>query len=203
MSSSAISICSNALQMLGDSSIAAFTESEAAALASNLYPSVRDSMLRSHPWNCAIKRVILSPDIVVPAFGYSYQFLIPSDWLRTLSVGDDGEEIDYRMEVSAANAMVIVCDETTVKLRYLYRNTDSASYDASLIQGMTLAMAAALATAITSNGSMAEALNAQMINFMKQARAVDGQDNPPETLGDFPLLRSRFGSGSTTFGQAF
>ena len=58
----AVSICSNALLMLGDNPINSFDESatpgglDRARIADNLWPSTRNSILRSHPWNCAIKR---------------------------------------------------------------------------------------------------------------------------------------------------
>ena len=62
-----VSICSNALLLLGDKTINSLDEgTDRASLASNLYDSVRDSLLRSHPWNCAVKRVILAPDTETP-----------------------------------------------------------------------------------------------------------------------------------------
>ena len=78
-------------------------------------------MLRAHPWNCAIKRVILSPDVEMPAFGYTYQFTLPADWIRTLSVGEYGEEID-RSEDG------IVADTDTLKLRYVFHNKNEGTW---------------------------------------------------------------------------
>src|SRR5690348_6919352 len=97
-----VSICSNALLMLGDSSIADFNEdNDRARLASNLFPQVRDAVLRLHPWNCAVKRTVLAPDATTPpevAIDWTYQFTLPDDWVRTLQVGAYGEEDDHRSE---------------------------------------------------------------------------------------------------------
>ena len=94
-----VSIASNALLMLGDKPIASFLEeSDRARLASNLWPQVRDSVLRSHPWNCAIKRVTLSPDETAPAFDWSYAFSLPGDFIKALSVGNMGAEGEFRIE---------------------------------------------------------------------------------------------------------
>lgn len=85
-----VSICSNALLMLGAQTINDFADQlnlDRAKLCANLYPTVRDDMLRSHPWNCAIKRAVLAPDAVAPAFGYTYSFELPADFLRVLEVG--------------------------------------------------------------------------------------------------------------------
>jgi hypothetical protein len=48
------------------------------------YTQVRDSLFRSHPWNCLQKRVALAADTATPAWGFSYQFTLPADCLRLL-----------------------------------------------------------------------------------------------------------------------
>lgn len=182
-----VSIASNALLMLGAQPINDFNEdSDRARLASNLYEPARDLLLRSHPWNCAIKRVVLSPDTDAPAFGYSYQFTLPGDWLRTLSVGDYGEEIDYRIE-----GRKILADDSVLKLRYIFRNDQEATWDTMLIDAMTKTMSSTMAYAITQSTSKEELEFKKLEMALKQARAVDGQEDPPETLGDFRLLASR------------
>src|SRR3546814_17689916 len=88
-----VSICSNALLRLGADPINSFDEAdnfgsniERARLCANLWPNVRRQVIRSHPWNCATKRVVLSPDAAAPAFGYANRFQMPGEWLRTLAV---------------------------------------------------------------------------------------------------------------------
>ncbi len=186
--STSVSICSNALLMLGAQTINDLNEdTDRAKLAGNLYPQVRDEMLRAHPWNCAIKRVILSPDLDMPAFGYTYQFTLPSDWIRTMSVGDYGKEIDYRSE-----GRKILADTDTLKLRYVFHNKNEGSWDAGFIDVMTLAMAARMAYAITQSAALEQQRIQELEMTLKRARAADGQDDPPETFGDFRLLSSRY-----------
>lgn len=183
-----VSICSNALLMLGAQTINDLSENnERARLANNLYPSARDGILRIHPWNSCIKRVTLAPDVAPPEFDYSYQFTLPSDWLRTLSVGEHGYEEDYRTE-----GRKILANTNVLRLRYIFANYNEGSWDAGLVDLMTLKMAALMAYAITSSASKEQI---QIEKFEMEKRricAVDGQDDPPETLGDFPLLRARY-----------
>lgn len=187
--STQVSICSNALLLLGAKTINALDEgSDRASLASNLYDSIRDDLLRSHPWNCAVKRVILAADVETPAFDYAAQFTLPSDWLKTLSVGQEGYEVDYKHEAGK-----ILCSGTSLALRYIFRNEVEATWDAMLVRAMELKMAAEMAYPITGSASMADMMYQKLNQHMKQARAVDGQDDPPQTLGDFPLMASRFG----------
>lgn len=191
-----VSICSNALLSLGDNPMSAFDEdSDRARLASNIYPSVRNYVLRRHPWNCAIKRVALSPDadglgnVVVPAFDWSFQFTLPNDYLRTLSVGEAGAEVDFSIESGK-----LLCDNNPALLRYVWRNENPATWDDMLVWGMTVSMRAVFAYPITQSTSLEQVVSAALADVLKQARAVDGQDGTPETLGDSPLLDARMGS---------
>lgn len=183
-----VSICSNALLMLGAQTINSLSEeSDRARLTSNLYDGLRNDMLRSHPWHCAVKRVLLAPDAEVPAFDYTAQFTLPSDWLKTLSVGIEGYEVDYKHEGGK-----ILSGGTSLALRYIFRNENEATWDSMLVRAMELRMAAEMAYPITGSASMADMMHSKLQQHMQQARAVDGQDDPPQTLGDFPLLQSRY-----------
>jgi hypothetical protein len=62
-----------------------------------------------------------------------------------------------------------------------------------LVHAMELKMAAEMAYPITGSASMADLMNGKLLQHLKAARAVDGQDDPPQTLGDFRLLNARFG----------
>jgi len=193
LSANQVSICSNASLLLGGKSIASMEEdNDRTELAANLYESVRDMTLRSHPWNCATKRVVLAPDVTAPAFDYTAAFTLPADWLRTLQVGQDGYEVDYRMESGQ-----ILCSGTSLALRYIWRNDVESTWDTMLVWAVTLAMAAHMAYPITMSAAKEELAIKKLIDFLKQARAVDGQDDPPQTLGDFPLLSARFGGGGS------
>ena len=184
---SAVSICSNALLILGDAPVASFGEdNDRTRLITNLYEQKRDAVLRAHTWNCAQKRVVLSPDLVAPAFGWSYAFTIPGDWLRTLSIGTEGDRDPYEME-----GRKILMDSNICLLRYIFRNDVEATWDTLLVDAMTEVMVATLAYAITKSSTQQAYAQEIVQKFLKGARAVDGQDNPPQTLGDFPLLQNR------------
>ncbi|WP_217505534.1 hypothetical protein [Pseudomonas corrugata] len=187
-----VSICSNALLMLGAQTINDFNDQvnlDRAKLCANLYPTVRDDMLRQHPWNCCIKRVVLAPDAAVPAFGYEHAFELPADFLRVLEVGTAGQQIDYLVEGRSIQA-----DTTVLELRYVFRNEVENTWDSALIKLVTLAMASVLAYPITQSTALQQALEQQLEMEKRRARAVDGQEDPPQTLGDERLLASRFGS---------
>jgi len=191
MAASEISICSNALLLLGGQTISSFDDNtDRARLCSNLYPMVRNYLLRGHPWNCAIKRVALAPDVETPAFDWDYQFTLPGDFMRVLSVGEHGCEVPFKIETGK-----LLSNDNPALLRYVWRNEDPATWDDMLIWGCTQAMKGAMAYPITQSTSLEELVEKICEGVLKRARAVDGQDDTPETLGDSPLLESRFTGG--------
>lgn len=199
MVASVVSICSNASLMLGGKAISDLNESnDRARLASNLFEPVRDYLLQCHPWKCAIARVSLAPDATTPAFDWAFQYTIPSDFLYPLSIGEEGGEAEYLVE-----GRKLLCDENPVLLRYVFRNTVPASWDPVLVWAMTMAMKAVFAYPVTASASMENLVDGAVAEVLKRARAVDGQMGTPPTLGDSPLLNSRFIGGMAMRGRGF
>lgn len=189
----AVSICSNALLMLGDKPINSLQESsDRARLAANLWPDMRDFVLRAHPWNCATKRVTLNPQAQAPDFDFEYSFLLPGDWLRTLQVGQRGERPEYQVE-----GRTILMHENVCRLRYIWRNDNPATWDALLVHAMTLCMKAAFAYPITQAGSVEQLAQQVLAPILRQARAVDGQEDDVDYLDDSPLYAAGFIGGSS------
>ena len=195
-----VTICSNALQIIGASPINSFSEGsqangiDTARLCSNLWPVTRDAVLRAHNWSCATARVVLSPESTNPQFGFSHRYILPSDWLRNVEINGVNEyEIDYRTEtVGNGNASKrMLCDVSTLNLVYIWRNTDTLSWDAMLVEAAQTAMAAQMAYAVTQSGSLKEQLTREYMRKISMAKSVDGQDESPTQLGSFEILGAR------------
>ncbi|MHA7847248.1 hypothetical protein [Serratia sp. D1N4] len=185
---SSVTICSNALLTLGAHPINSFDEAtEHARLCANIYPTVRNDLLRKHPWNCAVKRVILSPSSTVPEFGFGFQFPLPGDLIRILSIGEDYEDIPYRIEGNKLLANI-----NAIRLRYIWRNENESTWDSALVSLAEAMMAAKLAYAVTGSASLRDSLTQEAAYLLRQAKAIDGQEEPPEELGGYPTLHSRF-----------
>lgn len=191
---SAISICSNALMMLGESPINSFADAnttnglDRARLCANFWPTVRDFVLRSHTWNCATKRVVLSPESEEPAYGYSSQFALPGDWLRNIEINNAAAEVvDHVIEDGK-----LLMDGDTLRIRYVYRNEDPASWDPLLVNAAEFAMSARLAYPITASTTVQQYQTNLFADALKMARAIDGQDESPGQLGNFAVLEARY-----------
>lgn len=185
---SSVTICSNALLALGAHPINSFDEAtEHARLCANMYPTVRNDLLRKHPWNCAVKRVILSPSSTPPVFGFGFQFPLPGDLIRILSIGEEFDDIPYRIEGNR-----LLANLNAIRLRYIWRNEDESTWDPALVSLAEAMMAAKLAYAVTSSASLRDTLTQEAAYLLRQAKAIDGQEEPPEELGGYPTLESRF-----------
>jgi hypothetical protein len=156
-----------------------------------------EQTLRSHSWNCAKRRIKLSPLVEKPAFDWGNQFQLPGDWLRNIQVGllrqgTPGAWVpgdDYLVE-----GRRILSDMPELPLVYFSNLTKESDFDAALTYAMTLGMAAALAYPITKSTSVQQAMEAKLAQILKMARNEDGQDDPPQDLGDSPLYAARFGT---------
>jgi len=191
---SVVDICNGALNQLGASTILTLTEdSKNARLCNARYTQVRDSVFRSHPWNCLIKRVELAADSTAPAWGFTQQYTLPADCLRVLTILD--YDADYKIE-----GRKILTDNSNMKILYIARITDPNEYDELLRETLSAALAADIAYAITSSNPTASNMYNLFKDKLKEARFVDateGQNQNPEkgmadVVGADTFINSRF-----------
>mgnify|MGYP003140267203 FL=1 len=167
---SVVQICNSALNQLGASSITALTEnSKTARLCNERYETIRDAVYRSHPWNCLVKRVELAQDSDTPAFGFTYQYTLPSDCLRILTIKD--YNADYKVE-----GRKLLINESSVYLIYLAIVTDVNQLDVLLRETISAALAQDIAYAITSNLQVAKLMNEKYQLKISEARHADASE---------------------------
>jgi len=191
---SVVDICNGALNQLGASTILTLTEdSKNARLCNARYTQVRDSVFRSHPWNCLQKRVQLAADTETPAWGFTKQYTLPADCLRVLTILD--YDADYKIE-----GRKILTDNSTMKILYVARIEDPNQYDELLRETLSASLAADIAYAITSSNPTATNMYNLFQDKLKEARFVDsteGQNmNPEKGMADVmsadTFINSRF-----------
>jgi|TARA_Y100000310_G_scaffold245393_1_gene250357 hypothetical protein len=174
---SVVEICNSALNQLGAASITALTDnSKNARLCNERYSTVRDAVYRSHPWNCLIKRQSLAQDTATPAWGFSYQFTLPSDCLRIL--GLDAYNQNHKVE-----GRKILCDEAIIKIVYIAQITDPNEMDVLLRETIGAGLASDIAYAITANLQVAKLMNEKYRFKLSEARHADaseGYNTDPE-----------------------
>ena len=177
---SVIQICNSALNQLGASSITALTEnSKNARLCNERYETIRDAVFRSHPWNCLVKRIQLAQDTDTPAWGFTYQYTLPSDCLRVLQIKD--YNLDYKIE-----GRKLLINEDTVFLIYLAQITDVNELDVLLRETISAGLASDISYAITANLQVTKLMTEKYGLKLSEARHTDASEgyNTDPTLGN-------------------
>ena len=186
---SVVQICNSALNQLGASSITALTEnSKNARICNERYTTVRDAVYRSHPWNCLVKRIQLAQDSDTPAWGFTYQYTLPSDCLRILGIKDYNS--DYKIE-----GRKLLIDESSVYLIYLAQITDVNELDILLRETISAYLAQDIAYAITANLQVSKLMAEKYQAKLSEARHADsseGYNTNPELAPTDQIITEDF-----------
>jgi hypothetical protein len=193
---SVVEICNSALNMLGANNITALSEdSKNARLLNQRYESVRDSVFRSHTWNCLIKRVELAADSDTPTHEYSYQYTLPADCIRVLKVGGhhngSSSDLDSGQKFKIEGRKLLT-DETTIYLIYIFKNTDPNEYDTLLIETIAARLASELCYAITASTSLAGQMYELYNQKLREARFVDATEGTADNIDSSSFINSRY-----------
>lgn len=161
-------------------------------------PMVRDTLLRMHPWNFAVRRVALSREVATPNHEFSYSFLLPSDCLKVIRtnyetddypaaavygfpglVGGYTTPIPYRIENNR-----LLMNEETVSIEYIARVTEVAKWDVLFQDLVAQRLAAEISPALTDNGASTTRLWEIYQLKLAEARISDAQEGTPRDIID-------------------
>jgi len=194
--SSVVEICNSALNVLGANNITSLTEdSKNARLCNQRYEPIRDAVFREHTWNCLVKRVELAQDVASPAFEYTYQYTLPSDCIRVLSIGGNHNGTSSNLDGGQkfkVEGRKIVTDEQTVFLIYSAKITDPNEYDTLLIESIVARLAAELCYAITSSTTLANSLKQEYLEKLRLARHADATEGTADVLDSSTYINARY-----------
>lgn len=188
MALTGIALCSRALLKLGVNTIASFEEGTAEAeVAANLYPSVRDALLSSHPWNFATGQATLPRLAAAPVADHAHAYQLPADFLRALSAGtgNRGRGIEYRLAERR-----LLTDADAVVLTYIFR-PDETAFPPFFDQALIARLAAEFCLPLTESTSRADFLIRVAEDETRRARLIDAQQETAQGFEDFTLIGVR------------
>lgn len=172
-------LVNQALSFLGDDPIVALSDdTERARLANRIFQPTLDSVLRAHPWNCAIDRVALV-ETTVPVYSWKHKFILPTDSLRVLSLNEDEEDADSGDSFKIESGFLLT-NESTAKIRYIKRIT-VPDFDSLLFDAAAFRLAAAMAYPITGSTAVSQEMWGLYQARLQEARTVDGQEGTPDS----------------------
>ena len=184
---SVVDVCNRALDKLGHGSITSLEDGTTAAnLCNRGWPLTRDQVLRDHPWNFAIKRVVTSPLVTNPVFGFAYQHQVPSDIIRLLDI-EGLSTGEYQRE-----GEVILANDQSLRIRYIAKITDPNKYDSLFLDAVATRLAFELCESLTQSNSKKELLWNEYQEALVTARRVDAQENPPRIFEESDWIKARY-----------
>lgn len=183
---SVVSICNRALSKIGDEiQITSLNDNtKPARYCKILYPDARDFVLRSFPWRFALKRYLLAPLSQSPLFGYTHQYVMPSECLRIWKVADD---VDYQVE-----GKHILTNTGSLAFIGIRRIENPDDFDAMFVETLALKIAVELAVPLTASISLKNDLANEYKNFVQQAKTVSSMEGKAPVFSAFGWLESRY-----------
>lgn len=189
MASSDVEIANRALDAIGARIITSFEDdTREAGLCRRYYPQLRDAILRSHPWNCAIKRAALAASPTAPTFGWERSFPLPTDCLRVLSV--DGDE-DTLGNWQVEGRSILTNLSAPLNIRYIFRVTEPGLLDPALVSAIAARLAMELAMPLAGSLPMRQQMQREYVDRIREARSVDGQEGTALQVGAEDFVWSR------------
>lgn len=179
-------IANNAIRMVGGQPITSFTQGVPNSnVISEMYDPLRIELL-AYPWGFAKTYVKLNRYSTVPAFGFDYAYLLPFDWVYTVSVheSDAGTQpILYKQaQIDSQNA--IFTDSEDVYLVYTHNEEDPNLWSPQFRRAMTSALARDLSLPIADSGTLHDRFTKQAKRDLLTAKSANG-------LNSFPNFRPR------------
>lgn len=196
-----VSICSDALILLGAKAISSFNDgTDEANACDRLYPDIRDSTLAMYPWKFSMKKTQLARLITAPTSAWLYAFQLPGDRLaypravRQSALPNTPIEKDWEIQGDQ-----LLTNIDTVFIDYQYQVPEYA-WPQYFVQLMKYMLAWHLAEPITEQRDKAQywqgvATGAIAENgrggFFRQAAQIDGANNPAPVIEDYTLIAVR------------
>ena len=197
--SSVIDVANRALTKLGSARITSLDDDVKAARSVNsCFYDILDAELRKNRWSFAMKRSSLAALSDAPAFGYSYQYQLPTDFLR-LDMLDDrypdvvmDNYINYETsEYAIEGGKILANIEAPLKIRYVYQCYDPSLWDALFKEALACKIAAEICEDLTQSNEKRNLAAGEYKVAILDAIKANAIERPPQALPDDQLIISR------------
>lgn len=177
-------------------------DSLAARSAKELYPKLRDRLLRRYRWNFAIKRANLSTDAeATPVHGFNSAFAQPDDMLRMIGIYDEFEPeenyVSTRHVWKAEGQHIAANHSAPLPVTYIRRVENVKEFDPAFVEALTWLLASQLAYPLSLGADIATFAKNEFTDAMNEARLADAVEGWPEIQRTDSWVDSRQQFGAT------
>ena len=189
---SEVGICNAALRKVGCTRITSLNDgTKNANFMNDRYSEVRDWLLEAHPWNFAATSAQLAQTATTPAVEFDYQYALPADYIRAISVHDSNEGTGIaRFKIRNG---YIESTASQLWMVYVSRVTDPNTMSPEFRELLAEALAVEAANGIVKSNTMFELRQKSFEKQMRRARSADAQADLPDRMPVGTWLTSRTG----------
>lgn len=199
---SSLSICSDALILLGAAPISSFTEgTDSAQACDRLYPDLRATLLSSYEWTWSVKKVQLARLLSGPVNEWRFAYQLPSDMISgVLAVRETTQQnepvIRYGWEILGDQ---LVTNLETVYIDYQAQISES-KMPQYFVRLLRTAMAAELGMVVTDQINKADYFRQLAYGtpgengrggLFRDATNIDARGSSPQVIEDYSLIDVR------------
>lgn len=183
------SIANSALSKIGADRISSLDEdSKKARLCKERLPFLRVEVLAAHNWKFAKKRANLAALVSTPAFGWSYEYQIPSDYVNMVI---DPTEIDTPCDY-IIEGRKILADDSSLDILYIFDEDNYGNWEMLAAETLSWRLAADISYAITGSKEVAKLMMEGYGQWLKDARYSDSRQQPMRGPVTDTYITSRF-----------
>lgn len=197
-----VSICSDALILLGAKPISSFNDgTDEANSCDRLYSDIRDTTLTMYPWSFAYKKVKLARLVTTPTTEWRYEYQMPGDRLgNPRALFQTNNAFARPVKEWDIQGDKILTNYEEVYIDYPYQTPEYAMPQ-YFIQLLKYMMAWHLSMPITEQEAKAQYWQGVAVGgpaengrggFFRTASNIDGQGQPPQVIEDYSLVAARF-----------
>jgi hypothetical protein len=181
-----LDVVNRALTKLGEPEITTLAGSDKQnRVMRGIVDPVRDRFLREGVWNPTVERATLAKDTVAPNHGWDSRHLLPSDFIKMVSVesttgnarigkqGSMPESIEYRIE----GGYVMNDESGSVQIIYVKRLEDMSRYDSSMTEALATLYAHEACMSLVQDSGLRDRLLQEYHFQLKSALKHDGWED--------------------------
>lgn len=198
-----LSICSDALILLGAAPLSSFTEgTDSAQACDRLYPDLKNTLLSTYQWSWTLKKEQLARLSTAPTNEWKYAYQMPGDMLSGVlaifeTSGTTERPLRYGWEVYG--------DQVYTNLETVYIDYQATISESKMpnyfVRLLRTALASELAIVVTDQASKADYFRGRVYGspiengrggMMREAMNIDARGQATQIVEDYALIQARY-----------
>lgn len=154
------------------------------------YRPICDAVLESREWTFAKQRLLLVQDAAVPAFGYTYQYILPSNIIRVVRVYNNSGTINGSPDIVddwVREGSRVLTNEASPIFAEILLRVNEGTFSPGMVMALAARLTSAFAIPLTENRQLAKDFMDNYKEHLTEAGAMDGSQGRTQQLRPPPL----------------